>query len=458
MNYDQPNASRPPVIAVNGGQPPSFLAPTSAAGVSPPPAPFPAGPVAEISGAYLTRAVTPEQIAAKAPGAGGTMRHYGEIREINLESRTVELAFSSETPVAQWFGEEILDHSKGAMRTGRLEGGAPMLVSHDWADQVGVVEKITIGDDRVGRATVRFGKSGRADEIFNDVVDGIRKHVSVGYRVHKVEVEKRKGAADLVRVTDWEPYEISIVPIPADPTVGVGRTLEQAQGEADIEAARSVVNQETKIEDAPMKWRNYTDAQGNKCRCQVGEDGKDIAGTVDIIERAVAPEGENGVRGGDVNADRARVRAILDTGEKFKGQWAGAADLARDYAAEGRSADEFRQALLAKMNETRAPALGAAEAQIGMSENEVRSFSFMRLLRAAAFPEDRSLREAAAFEFEASRAAADKSQRSPRGILIPADVLVRGLLPPGEVRAITTGTSTGADTGGFTIALSLIHI
>jgi len=407
-----------------------------------------------LTGAYLTREVTPEQINAKAATEGDALCRFGEVREINQESRTVELAFSSETPVERWFGEEVLDHGPGAMRMARVEGGAALLVDHDWRDQVGVVEKVWVGDDRRGRATVRFGKSARASEIFDDVIDGIRKHVSIGYRVHKVEIEKRKGAADLVRVTDWEPYEISLVAVPADPTVGVGRTLERQRGDADIEAAKAA-NQQSQEGAASMKWRNYIDAQGNKVRCQVGEDGKDIAGTVEILERA-APEGQNEVRGGDVNADRQRVRSILDTGEKFKAQWSGAPDLARDFAAEGRSADEFRKALLEKMNEQRAPALGDETGNIGLTEKEARGYSFMRALRAMAFPEDKAAREAAAFELEASRAAADKAQRSPKGILIPTDVLVRGLMPKEGTRAMTTGTTSGGDTGGYTIATDLL--
>ena len=78
---------------------------------------------------------------------GGLFRE-GKVRAIDMENRTVELAFSSETPVSRWFGDEVLDHSPGAMRAERLEQGAAVLINHDWDDQVGVVERIEIGDDR----------------------------------------------------------------------------------------------------------------------------------------------------------------------------------------------------------------------------------------------------------------------------------------------------------------------
>lgn len=164
-----------------------------------------------LAGAYFVRSVTPEQINKRD---GGVFRQAEVARVIDEESRTVELAFSSEAEVERWFGVEVLSHADGAMRTERLENGAAVLWNHDWDDQVGVVESIEIGDDRRGRAVVRFGKSARASEMFQDVLDGIIRHVSVGYRVHAVEVEQRKGMPDLVTVTDWEPYEISLVSVP----------------------------------------------------------------------------------------------------------------------------------------------------------------------------------------------------------------------------------------------------
>jgi HK97 family phage major capsid protein len=166
----------------------------------------------------------PSVATREAPATGAELRREFELdrRSINEQARTVELSFSSEAEVERWFGVEILDHSAGAIRLGRMRNGAALLVNHDRGDQVGVVESVTIGQDRRGRAVVRFGRSDRANEIFQDVVDGIRRLVSVGYRVHRTETSQR-GGVELVRVTDWEPYEISLVSIPADDSVGVGR-------------------------------------------------------------------------------------------------------------------------------------------------------------------------------------------------------------------------------------------
>ena len=76
---------------------------------------------------------------------------------IDKDSRTVEIAFSSEEPVERFFGTEILDHESGSVRMDRLTSGGPLLVDHDPRDHVGVVESAEIGADRRGRAVVRFG-------------------------------------------------------------------------------------------------------------------------------------------------------------------------------------------------------------------------------------------------------------------------------------------------------------
>lgn len=85
---------------------------------------------------------------------------------VNRDARTVELAFSSEAPVDRYFGTEILDHSPSSVDMGRILGRAPLLLDHDPAQQIGVVESARIDADRTARAVVRFSKSARGEEIF----------------------------------------------------------------------------------------------------------------------------------------------------------------------------------------------------------------------------------------------------------------------------------------------------
>lgn len=144
---------------------------------------------------------------------------------VDADTRTVQLAFASENPCERWFGFEILDCKSSSIRLDRLTSGGPLLVGHDSDDQVGVVESVTVGEDGMCRATCRLSRSERGEEILQDIVDGIRRNVSVGYMVHEAVLEKQDKTGDYYRVTDWEPYEVSIVPMPADTSVGVGRSL-----------------------------------------------------------------------------------------------------------------------------------------------------------------------------------------------------------------------------------------
>lgn len=393
-----------------------------------------------ITGAYFQRSVTPEQINKRD---GGVFRQAEVTRVMDEEKRTVELAFSSEAEVERWFGMEVLSHDPGAMRTERLENGAAVLLNHDWGDQVGVVESINIGTDRRGRAVVRFGKGARASEVFQDVLDGIRRHVSVGYKVHRVEVEERAGMADLVTVTDWEPFEISLVSVPADPTVGVGRSMEETPEDNGSRSDNTDDNLGNPNDKEPADMEKILrDAQGNLVRALVDEDGN-ITKVLETLEKA--GEGERAAQRTGSETERNRVRSIMDMAEEY-----GAEDLARDAVKGNTSVADFQRQLLDHLNaERNKPLSDETGADIGMSDNEVRQFSFIRALRALANPTDRKAQEAAAFEYEASRAAAERAGKEPEGILVPADVLRRAL------NTSTSGSAAG-DTGGYSVSTDLM--
>lgn len=194
---------------------------------------------------------------------GPQYRHFALDREaLDSEARTVALAFSSESPYERYFGTEVLDHTPQSIRLGRISSGGPLLVDHDPSDHIGVVEQVAIGEDRIGRAVVRFGKSARAQEVFQDVQDGIRRHISVGYVIHKLQAEK-SGDAEVMRAVDWEPLEVSIVSVPADPTVGIGRnaSLEVeteivGRSEPEAEAEGDAVAETVEVEAEGLEVRD----------------------------------------------------------------------------------------------------------------------------------------------------------------------------------------------------------
>ena len=141
---------------------------------------------------------------------------------VDQATRRVKIAVSSEAPVERSFGIEILDHNEGSVDLSFLNSGrAPLLLDHDPTKQIGVIESANLdGSARRLRATVRFGKNGLAEEVFGDVTDGIRGNISVGYQINKMDKEGR----ETYRATSWTPMEVSVVSIPADRTVGVGRS------------------------------------------------------------------------------------------------------------------------------------------------------------------------------------------------------------------------------------------
>lgn len=141
---------------------------------------------------------------------------------INVEERTVELVWSTGAQVrrASWSRGDYIEElsmAPGAVRLERLNKGAPLLDAHDsysLRSQIGVVQRAWL-DGNEGRALVKFSRRDDVESIFQDVIDGIYRNVSVGYKVHKTERDET-GAVPVERAVDWEPYELSLVPIPAD--------------------------------------------------------------------------------------------------------------------------------------------------------------------------------------------------------------------------------------------------
>ena len=142
---------------------------------------------------------------------------------IDLENRTVELAFASELPYERWWGIEITDIK--SMDLTRLSDGGALLYNHDHTQHIGKIEKVWIDDDLIARAVVRFSRSAIGEEKFQDVQDGILEKVSYGYEITKMTLEKEENDVGTYRV-NVAPFEISMVHTPADISVGVGKSLD----------------------------------------------------------------------------------------------------------------------------------------------------------------------------------------------------------------------------------------
>lgn len=270
-----------------------------------------------------------------------------ERASVDEQARTVALAFSSEAPVARWFGNEVLDHTPAAIRMGRIRNSGPVLLDHDTSRHIGVVQSVEIGEDRIGRAVVRFGKSAAAQEAFQDVVDGIRQHISVGYRVHKMVLERKDDDMETYRATDWEPMEISLVAVPADASVGIGRAAPEPDAfETTVEGVRA----EATPNPTPAPEPTMTQ-------------------TADITVI------ENAARADAARAERTRTAEIAALGEAHAKR--GGDKLAMQFIRDGKTVDEFRAALLD------AAAKEPMTDTINLNEREAKSYSYVRAIAAA---------------------------------------------------------------------------
>lgn len=323
--------------------------------------------------------------------------------------RSLEFSFSSEAPVERWFGSEVLSHAPEAVDLSRLNDGAPLLWNHDPDRVLGVVERGWLDEERKrGMVSVRFSRSAFAEEKLADIRDGILRNVSVGYSITDAD-QSRDGS---IVATSWSPHEVSVVSVPADASVGIGRSLESDDTAAP--AATSTPTPNSPVENA---------INLDEVRAQAAAD------------------------------ERSRVASITALCREHK-----ADELAQGLIESGATeADAMRQVLGAIGKRAAQPAtpkaaaaqpIAGASADIGLTDKEARSFSFLKAMRAQLFPNERAFQEEAAFEREVSNATAQRMGLKPKGLLIANDVLSRSLTA-GQASAAGDLIFTDARPGSF---------
>tara|TARA_R100001082_G_scaffold66198_1_gene37378 strand:+ start:4079 stop:6658 length:2580 start_codon:yes stop_codon:yes gene_type:complete len=294
---------------------------------------------------------------------------------IDEEKRRVRIGVSSEEPVERDFGMEIISHSEGDIDTSFIGSGrSPLLLDHDMTKQIGVVERYEINSsEKSAKAIVRFGRSELAEEIYQDVKDGIRQNISVGYKINSMERMKTNSDKPVYRV-QTSPLEVSVVSIPADQSqaVGVGRS-EDKQTNLKVKQMTEEVKQEINLDE--------------------------------VREQTVV----------EAKAEFQRnSKEIMDLAAKHNKR-----DLADKAIQDGVSVEEFRGVLLENIADDKP----LETAEIGMTKKEVRKFSVMKAINALANPTDRKAQRDAEFEFECSEEAAKHYGRTAQGIMLPPEVL-----------------------------------
>lgn len=187
---------------------------------------------------------TPNQATTNKTHETPMLSLRAAVREgsVDVEQRTVELTWTTGSKGRRWSWDigsymEELEVSAKALRLDRLNNGAPFLNAHssyELSDVIGVVEKAWLEGEE-GRALVRFSQREDVEGIFRDVQDGILRNISVGYAVHRYEVvEEEDDKLPTYRAVDWEPLELSLVPIGFDD----GAKIRSAQTAADYQGQR----------------------------------------------------------------------------------------------------------------------------------------------------------------------------------------------------------------------------
>jgi HK97 family phage major capsid protein len=315
------------------------------------------------------------------------------------EERTVEISFSSEEPYQRYWGIEILGHGEGEINFERLNDSAPLLLQHNHDDQIGVVERVWIEEGR-GKALIRFGKGELSSEIYQDVIDSIRRNVSVGYQINEYKLIEEKEGEGTYRVTSWTPFEISIVSVPADQSVGVGRKLEdEAEEQKQLKQQQEEVKKMAE-ETKPIVTPDFTEAK----------------------ELAVKEARES---------ETKRSGEILALGVEHK-----QAEQAQVFVKEGKSVEEFKSLLLSEKGKAEPM---PTETDLGLGKKEIEKYSLKKALVAL----ETGDWSKAQYEKEVSDAIGELRGESAKGIFLPMQDAQRNL---------TVGDDTA---GGYTVDTQL---
>ncbi len=275
--------------------------------------------------------------------------------QVHDDSRTMTLSFASETPYERWFGPEVLCVDETSMDLQRFRDGVGCLLFNHGRDKViGKIERAWVDNYRA-YADVTFDDDEFADVIFNKVKSGTLKGVSVGYRVGEyTEVRIDEGFAQgrikgpCYVASKWEPYEISIVSVPADTTVGVNRSLND-------------FNVVSMIQEKEISEMGEEQNQIN----EVGTDQQRQGETPSVTPAASAEVPQDNARGAEtvlraIEEERARVSNISELCRHFGVN-------ATDYINNGVSLAEAQRSVLAIVEERKVP---KANFEMGQQEED----------------------------------------------------------------------------------------
>lgn len=356
-----------------------------------------------------------ESIQRKLQGEVCQRSIDASVESVDDATRTVSIAWASEYADRRWFGQEILNCEPQSVRLGRLNDGGAVLFNHKDDMLVGVVESSEVGSDRVCRAKVRFDTCEEAEIRYQQVRNKVLKHVSVRYRVHKMVLESESDEdGSVYRVIDWEPYELSFVTIPFDPTVGVGRSLE-GQPQPDPTTAP----QRTATPPTPIAINSVINP------VQLKETRKMTPEIIEENKRQTDAALANQKSSHEL--DLKRREDIVELGVRYA-DYLTLSDV-QDACRSAKTVAQVQESVMEKMKSKHSDTRGA---HIGLTAKETEQFSIAKAVRAICSGDWKE----AGLERSASDAASTKFNTPTRGFLIPMDVFAS--------RAFIAGTTVEA--------------
>nr|DAO85790.1 MAG TPA: major capsid protein [Bacteriophage sp.] len=335
---------------------------------------------------FIPQGILTRETASNSPALGSMQQRTisFEAREINETERTVHVSFSSEAVVPRFWGTEVLCHDKDCVDLTRLTELGVSLFNHNRDKVIGVIKNPILNEvEKRCHCDIYFDDDEDSDKIFQKVKKGILRGVSVGYQVDRWEEVKTGEVSSNGRfkgpcfvATKWTPLEVSIVSVPADTDVGVNRTIEEVNKEIVQRTERREI----------MDLKELCRSLGidyDKLIAQGLNDDAIRALCSSIQQKREADEKEDEKKKSDEKA-KADKKAEEEKNEKEKRAAEIASEtqrsveistLCRDfgedaipYIKEGKSVEEVRSAILAKVKAERAALPG--NVQIVDSERE----------------------------------------------------------------------------------------
>jgi HK97 family phage prohead protease len=314
--------------------------------------------------------------------------------QIRAEDGVTKLTFpaSSEKPVERWFGEEVLSHETGAVRLDRAKRGAmPLLFNHDSNDPIGLIDNARVENARLVVDAHLFDTA-RAKEVGLMLAGGLR-NVSIGYRLHTVEENKDTG---VFTARDWEPFEVSIVTVPADPSVGIGR-MSGEEIEVRMIRAATPAKAATTTRSQSMSNKTADELAAEKAAAEQEQKKAERA----AMEKAEREARERLSQTSATDLEQGRIRAIENLAKANK-----MPENIRDaWVRQGYSLEQVSNDIL-KILEERGRMNPQPASRLGLTAEETQRFSLQRAILAAASKDNDWSK--AGFELECSKAVAQR--------------------------------------------------